>query len=58
LTCRRRLLIANATVPDLSSLFATSSEGTHFGESGATQVAGVVASALKAGSLPLRTFVK
>lgn len=46
------------TVPDLSSLFATSSEGTHFGESGATQIAGVVANALKAGSLPLRTLVR
>jgi hypothetical protein len=46
------------TVSDLSSLFATPSEGTHFGEVGATQIAGVVASALKAGSLPLRTFIK
>ena len=46
------------TVANLSSLFATSSEGTHFGEAGATQIAGVVAGALKAGSLPLRTLVR
>jgi lysophospholipase L1-like esterase len=46
------------TVPDLSGLFATASEGTHFGESGATQIASLVAKALKAGTLPLRAFVK
>jgi len=46
------------TVTNLSSLFATPSEGTHFGESGATQLAGVVSTALKTSSLPLKTFVK
>lgn len=46
------------TVPDLSTLFATASEGTHFGESGATQIAAVVAQTLKAGTLPLRAFVR
>jgi lysophospholipase L1-like esterase len=46
------------TVPNLSALFATPSEGTHFGETGATQIAGVVAGALKSGTLPLRSFVK
>ena len=46
------------TVPDLSSLFATPSEGTHFSEAGATQIASLVAQALKAGTLPLRDFVR
>ncbi len=46
------------TVPNLSALFATPSEGTHFSETGATQIAGLVAGALKGGTLPLRTFVK
>ena len=45
-------------MPNLSALFATPSEGTHFGESGATQIANLVAGALKAGSLPLHAFVK
>jgi lysophospholipase L1-like esterase len=46
------------TVPNLQALFATPTESTHFSETGATQIAGLVAGALKAGSLPLRTFVK
>ncbi len=46
------------TVPDLSSLFATPSEGTHFSETGATRIAGVVANAIKGGTLPLRAFLR
>ena len=46
------------TVPNLSALFATASEGTHFSETGATQIAGLVAGALKSGTLPLRSLVK
>jgi lysophospholipase L1-like esterase len=46
------------TVPNLSSVFATPSEGTHFSESGATQIANLVAQSLKAGSLPLKSFLK
>ena len=38
------------------ALFATPSEGTHFSESGATQIANLVAQALKTSSLPLKTF--
>jgi len=45
-------------VPSLSALFATPTEGTHFGEAGATQIAGLVAGALRAGSLPLRNLVR
>ena len=43
-------------VPDLSLFFATPTEGTHFSESGATQIASLVAQALKASSLALKTF--
>jgi lysophospholipase L1-like esterase len=46
------------TVPNLSALFATPTEATHFSESGATQIANLVAVALKAGSLPLASLVK
>ena len=46
------------TVPNLSALFATPTEGTHFSETGATQIAGLVAGALKSGTLPLRSLVK
>ena len=46
------------TVPNLSALFATPTEGTHFSESGATQIASLVAGALKSGSLPLSSLVK
>ena len=46
------------TAPNLSSLFATPSEGTHFSESGATQIANLVAQTLKAGKAPLSDFVK
>lgn len=44
--------------PNLSALFATPSEGTHFSELGATEIAGVVSKALKSGTLPLRDFIK
>jgi lysophospholipase L1-like esterase len=46
------------TVANLSALFATPTEGTHFSETGATQVANLVAQALKASTLPLNLFVK
>jgi lysophospholipase L1-like esterase len=46
------------TVPNLAALFATPTEGTHFSESGATQIAGLVAGALKNGTLPLHSLVK
>jgi lysophospholipase L1-like esterase len=46
------------TVPDLAALFATPTEGTHFSEAGATQIANLVAQTLKAGTLPLKSFVK
>ena len=46
------------TVPNLSTVFATPSEGTHFSEAGATQIANLVAQALKASSVPLKTFIK
>lgn len=46
------------TVANLSLIFATPTEGTHFSEAGATQVANLVAQALKASSLPLKSFVK
>ena len=44
------------TVPDLSLFFATPTEGTHFSESGATQIANLVAQALKTSTLPLKTY--
>lgn len=44
-----------ATVPDKNALFI---DGTHFREVGAIGVAGVVAQAIKGGSLPLKAFVK
>jgi len=43
------------TVPDKNALFV---DGTHFHEVGAIGVAGVVAQALKTGTLPLNSFVK
>ena len=46
------------TVASVSTLFATPTEGTHFSETGATQIANLVAQALKAGALPLKTFIK
>jgi lysophospholipase L1-like esterase len=45
-----------ATVADKNSLF--SDTGTHFSELGATGVANVAATALKASALPLKVFVK
>jgi lysophospholipase L1-like esterase len=45
-----------ASVPDKGALFVDS--GTHFSEVGAFGVAGVVADALEAGSLPLKTFLR
>ena len=44
------------TVPDLSLFFATPTESTHFSESGATQIANLVAQALKTSTLPLKTY--
>ncbi len=44
------------TVPNMSLLFATPTEGTHFSEAGATQIANLVAQALKTSALPLKTF--
>ncbi len=44
------------TVPDISLLFATPTEGTHFSETGATQVANLVVQALKNSPLPLKSF--
>jgi len=43
---------------NVSMLFATATEGTHFSETGATQVANLAAQALKTSALPLKTFVK
>ena len=45
------------TVPNLASLFA-SSGGTHFSETGATQISALVTKDLKAGALPLNVFIK
>ncbi len=45
-----------ASVPDKAALFVDS--GTHFSEVGAFGVATVVADAIDAGSLPLKTFLK
>ena len=44
------------TVPDKSLLFATTSESTHFSESGATAISGLVAQTLKAGTTPTTTM--
>ena len=44
------------TLPSLTLFFATPTEGTHFSESGATQIANLVAQALKASPLPLKAF--
>lgn len=41
-----------ATVPNKAVLFATPSEGTHFSETGATAIAGLVAGALARGTVP------
>jgi lysophospholipase L1-like esterase len=46
------------TVANVQGLFATSTESTHFSETGATAIAGVVAGALKADTLPIHAFVK
>jgi len=46
------------SVTNLASLFATPSEGTHFSEAGATQIASLVAAALKSSALALRPFVR
>jgi lysophospholipase L1-like esterase len=43
---------------NLSALFATASESTHFSETGATQIAGLVARALASGSTPLAALVR
>jgi hypothetical protein len=38
--------------------FGNPSEGTHFSETGATALSGLVTTALKAGALPLKDFIK
>ncbi|HSE46016.1 MAG TPA: GDSL-type esterase/lipase family protein [Gemmatimonadales bacterium] len=46
------------TSAQLNALFFSSTEGTHFSESGATQIAGIVAKNLKASTVPIRDFLK
>lgn len=46
------------TLTDKSVVFANSSEGTHFGEVGATALSKLVTTNLKAGTLPLKDFIK
>ena len=45
------------TVPNLSALFAVG-DSTHFSETGATQISGLVVKDLKAKTLPLNAFIK
>jgi lysophospholipase L1-like esterase len=40
-----------------NALFFSASEGTHFSESGATQIAGLVAQELKSGTVSIRDFL-
>jgi lysophospholipase L1-like esterase len=42
----------------LNALFFSATEGTHFSESGATQIAGIVAKNLKASTVSIRDFLK
>jgi lysophospholipase L1-like esterase len=46
------------TLPDKSVAFAMPTESTHFSETGATAIAGVVARALKLGTTSIRDFLK
>jgi lysophospholipase L1-like esterase len=46
------------TLPDKSVAFGNPTEGTHFSETGATALSGLVTTALKAGTLPLKDFIK
>ena len=46
------------TLPDKSVVFATSSEGTHFSEHGATEVSRLVAAYLKTSTLTLKALLK
>ena len=46
------------TVPKLSALFATATEGTHFSETGATEVASLAAQALRSAAPSLAAHVK
>jgi lysophospholipase L1-like esterase len=46
------------TLPDRSVLFAMASESTHFSESGATAISGLVARALASGTTSIRDFLK
>jgi lysophospholipase L1-like esterase len=46
------------TSSQLDATFFSASEGTHFSESGATQVAGLVARDLKASTVSIRDFVR
>jgi hypothetical protein len=45
------------TVTNLASLFAGGTDSTHFSETGATQIAGLVAGAIRGSALPLRAFI-
>jgi hypothetical protein len=46
------------TLPDKSVAFGNPSEGTHFSETGATGLSNQVVTSLKAGTLPLKDFIK
>jgi lysophospholipase L1-like esterase len=46
------------TLPDKSVAFGNPSEGTHFSETGATGLSNEVVTSLKAGTLPLKDFIK
>jgi lysophospholipase L1-like esterase len=43
---------------ELNALFFSATEGTHFSESGATLIAGIVAKNLKASTVSIRDFLK
>jgi lysophospholipase L1-like esterase len=49
---------ASLTSTQLGALFFSTSEGTHFSESGATQIAGLVAKNLKASTVSIREFLR
>ena len=42
----------------LDATFFSATEGTHFSESGATQISALVVKDLKSGTLPLRSLLK
>jgi hypothetical protein len=49
---------ASLTSAQLNATFYSPTEGTHFSESGATQIGGLVAKNLKASTVPIRAFLK